>query len=180
MDPTRLALLVGRSMEGDPEAFGELVSGVTPGLRQYCKTFFSSWHDAEDAAQDAWIRAWQSLDSLRKRAAFKTWLYRLARNICLDRIRQRANDQQPVDGEALERTPVAERELPENIAVQRGEIADAWEIINSLPSALRQTFVLVALQEMSYKEAALVTNVSESTVRGRLARARNAISEAVS
>lgn len=180
MDPTRLALLVGRSMEGDPEAFGELVSGVTPGLRQYCKTFFSSWHDAEDAAQDAWIRAWQSLDSLRERAAFKTWLYRLARNICLDRIRQRANDQQPVDGEALERTPVPERELPENIAVQRGEIADAWEIINSLPSALRQTFVLVALQEMSYKEAALVTNVSESTVRGRLARARNAISEAVS
>ncbi len=180
MDPTRLALLVGRSMEGDPEAFGELVSGVTPGLRQYCKTFFSSWHDAEDAAQDAWIRAWQSLDSLRERAAFKTWLYRLARNICLDRIRQQANDQQPVDGEALERTPVPERELPENIAVQRGEIADAWEIINSLPSALRQTFVLVALQEMSYKEAALVTNVSESTVRGRLARARNAISEAVS
>lgn len=180
MDPTRLALLVGRSMEGDPEAFGELVSGMTPGLRQYCKTFFSSWHDAEDAAQDTWIRAWQSLDSLRERAAFKTWLYRLARNICLDRIRQRANDQQPVDGEALERTPVAERELPENIAVQRGEIADAWEIINSLPSALRQTFVLVALQEMSYKEAALVTNVSESTVRGRLARARNAISEAVS
>lgn len=180
MGPTRLALLVGRSMEGDPEAFGELVSGVTPGLRQYCKTFFSSWHDAEDAAQDAWIRAWQSLDSLRERAAFKTWLYRLARNICLDRIRQRANDQQPVDGEALERTPVPERELPENIAVQRGEIADAWEIINSLPSALRQTFVLVALQEMSYKEAALVTNVSESTVRGRLARARNAISEAVS
>ncbi|TAP28567.1 RNA polymerase sigma factor [Arthrobacter sp. S41] len=180
MDPTRLALLVGRSMEGDPEAFGELVTGVTPGLRQYCKTFFSSWHDAEDAAQDAWIRAWQSLDSLRERAAFKTWLYRLPRNICLDRIRQRANDQQPVDGEALERTPVPERELPENIAVQRGEIADAWEIINSLPSALRQTFVLVALQEMSYKEAALVTNVSESTVRGRLARARNAISEAVS
>ncbi|WP_347038454.1 sigma factor [Glutamicibacter halophytocola] len=63
MEPTRLAVLVGRSMEGDPEAFGELVTVMTPGLRQYCKTFFSSWHDAEDATQDAWIRAWQSLGS---------------------------------------------------------------------------------------------------------------------
>lgn len=58
MEPTRLTVLVGRSMEGDPEAFGELVTALTPGLRQYCKTFFSSWHDAEDATQDAWIRAW--------------------------------------------------------------------------------------------------------------------------
>ncbi|UYQ77405.1 RNA polymerase sigma factor [Glutamicibacter sp. JL.03c] len=180
MDSPRLTGLVGRSLEGDPEAFGELVTLLTPGLRQYCKTFFSSWHDAEDATQDAWIRAWQSLGSLRDRSVFKTWLFRLARNICLDRIRQRANDQQSVDDRVLEQTPVPDRELPENLALQRGEVDDAWAIINGLPSALRQTFVLIALQGMSYKEAALVTNVSESTVRGRLARARNAISEAVS
>lgn len=177
-DPTDSSCwsLYGRRSRGFRRAGHRDDSRATPVLQD----IFSSWHDAEDAAQDAWIRAWQSLDSLRERAAFKTWLYRLARNICLDRIRQRVNDQQPLDGEVLEQTPPPERDLPENIAVQRGEVADAWEIINSLPSALRQTFVLVALQDMSYKEAALVTNVSESTVRGRLARARKAISEAVS
>ncbi|WP_414652668.1 RNA polymerase sigma factor [Glutamicibacter sp.] len=64
--------------------------------------------------------------------------------------------------------------------MQRSEVDRAWDIVASLPSTLRQAFVLVTIEELTYQQAAIIANTSESTLRGRVARARKAFIEAVS
>lgn len=180
MEALELLALVGRSREGDQQAFAALVVELSPGLRRYCRSFFNNWQDVDDALQDTWVKAWKSLPTLNQNGAFKTWLYRVARNICLDRVRSPKSQVPSIDNEVLALVAAPEYLSPENVAVQRSETERAWSILATLPSALRQAFVLVCLEELSYQEAARITNTSESTIRGRIARARKLITEAVS
>lgn len=180
MDALELLAIVGRSREGDQQAFGVLVSELTPGLRRYCRSFFDNWQDTDDAVQDIWIKAWKSMHTLQQNGAFKTWLFRMARNVCLDRVRSPQSRIQAVDTEQFAETPAPEQLSPEYLTVQRSEVERAWDIVVSLPSTLRQAFVLVTIEELTYQQAAIIANTSESTLRGRVARARKAIIEAVS
>lgn len=180
MDALELLAIVGRSREGDQKAFGVLVSELTPGLRRYCRSFFDNWQDADDAVQDVWIKAWKSMHALQQNGAFKTWLFRMARNVCLDRVRSPQSRIQAVDTEQFAETPAPQHLSPEYLAVQRSEVERAWDVVAALPSTLRQAFVLVTIEELTYQQAAIIANTSESTLRGRVARARKAIIEAVS
>ncbi|WP_349931881.1 RNA polymerase sigma factor (plasmid) [Glutamicibacter mishrai] len=180
MDELERLAFVGRSREGDPEAFGMLVADLTPGLRRYCRSFFENWQDTDDAVQEVWIKAWKNLHTLKANGAFKTWIFRMARNVCLDRVRSAQNRVRVVDAEEFSGQPAPEHLSPEYLAVQRSEVDMAWGIVAKLPSTLKQAFVLVCLEGMTYEQAAAIANTSESTIRGRVARARKAIIEAVS
>ncbi|HJX79608.1 MAG TPA: sigma factor-like helix-turn-helix DNA-binding protein [Glutamicibacter sp.] len=87
---------------------------------------------------------------------------------------------QGVATEQFAETPAPENLSPDYLAVQRSEVDRAWDIVASLPSTLRQAFVLVTIEELTYQQAAIIANTSESTLRGRVARARKAFIEAVS
>ncbi|MFJ2621090.1 RNA polymerase sigma factor [Glutamicibacter sp. NPDC087344] len=180
MDELERLAFVGRSREGDPEAFGMLVSDLTPSLRRYCRSFFENWQDTDDAVQEVWIKVWKSMHTLKQNGAFKTWLFRMTRNVCLDRVRSAQNRVEVVDAEEFSGQPAPEHLSPEYLAVQRSEVDMAWSIVAKLPSTLKQAFVLVCLEGMTYEQAATIANTSESTIRGRVARARKAIIEAVS
>ncbi|WP_404288897.1 RNA polymerase sigma factor [Glutamicibacter arilaitensis] len=180
MDALELLVIVGQSREGDQQAFGVLVAELTPGLRRYCRSFFENWQDTDDAVQEVWIKAWKSMHALKQNGAFKTWLYRMARHACLDMVRSPQSRIQAFDTEEFAENPTPEHLAPEYLAVQRSEVERAWEIVSKLPSTLRQAFVLVSLEELTYEQAANIANTSESTIRGRVARARKAIIEAVS
>lgn len=180
MDDLERLAIVGRSREGDPEAFGMLVADLSPGLRRYCRSFFENWQDADDVVQDVWIKAWRSMGTLQQNGAFRTWLFRMTRNICLDRVRSAQSRVHVVEAEEFSGQPAAGNLSPEYVAVQRSEVDRAWSVVANLPSSLKQAFVLVCLEEMTYKQAATIANASESTIRGRVARARKAIIEAVS
>ncbi|PQZ85137.1 hypothetical protein CQ016_14910 [Arthrobacter sp. MYb222] len=130
--------------------------------------------------QEAWIKAWRSMHTLQQNGTFKTWLFRMTRNICLDRVRSAQSRVHVVDAEEFSGQPAAEHLSPEYLAVQRSEVDRAWNIVAKLPSTLKQAFVLVCLEDMTYEQAATIANTSESTIRGRVARARKAIIEAVS
>lgn len=180
VDAYELIATIGRSREGDPEAFERLVTELSPSLRRYCKSFFNSWEDADDAVQEAWIKAWKNIHTLKQNGAFKTWLFRMARNVCLDRVRSPKHKMPIVEAAELAAVPSGEHSVPEAIIVKRSETQDVWSIIASLPSTLKQAFILVGVEELTYAEAAHITNTSESTIRGRVARARKAIIEAMS
>jgi RNA polymerase sigma factor (sigma-70 family) len=128
---------------------------------------------AEDIVQDAFLRAFRSFDSWRGDSA-KAWLLSIVRNCFLNSVAAR---DRPGGGERVEELSgaaleVADTDNPETILAQRSEAAMLRNTIESLPEPFRETLVLRELEELSYKEIALLTNVPIGTVMSRIARAR--------
>jgi RNA polymerase sigma-70 factor (ECF subfamily) len=82
-------LLLARARRGDREAFGRLCEAHRHGLQLHCYRMTGSLHDAEDAVQEALLRAWRRLDSFEQRGPFRGWLQRIATNACLDALERR-------------------------------------------------------------------------------------------
>ena len=81
--------LVERAQGGDREAFGALVLAHQQFVYNLAWRALGDAHEAQDAAQEAFLRAWQALPSFRGQAQFRTWLYRIVTNVCLDHLRRR-------------------------------------------------------------------------------------------
>ena len=89
--------LVAAAAAGDDSAFGALVAGYHSELRAHCYRMLGSLHDAEDALQDALLRAWRGLPGFQGRSSLRSWLYAIVTNAALDVARQRARRELPVD-----------------------------------------------------------------------------------
>ncbi len=81
--------LVGAATAGDDDAFRRLVEPIRGELHLHCYRMLGSFHDAEDVLQDAQLKAWRSLRTFDGRASFRTWMFRVATNTCLDALRSR-------------------------------------------------------------------------------------------
>jgi RNA polymerase sigma-70 factor (ECF subfamily) len=128
--------------------------------------------EAEDVAQDAFVRAWQGLPRFRGQSQFRTWLYRIATNLCYNRI-PRLRQQLAALGEEH----IAE--LPDAISVDPARIAEADERraylhgeIGALPESYRLLILLRYQRELSYEEIAQVLDLPVGTVKTGLFRAR--------
>jgi RNA polymerase sigma-70 factor, ECF subfamily len=88
--------LLERARDGDELAFGELVEAHRGELRAYCYRMLGSVHDAEDALQDAMLRAWRGLPGFEGRSSVRSWLYSIATNAAVDVIRRRSRRELPV------------------------------------------------------------------------------------
>jgi RNA polymerase sigma factor (sigma-70 family) len=132
---------------------------------------------AEDIVQDAFLRAFRSFDSWRGDSP-KAWLLAIVRNCFLTSVAARdrhgGERAEALAGAALE---VADADSPETIVAQRNEAAMLRNVIESLPEPFRETLVLRELEELSYKEIALLTNVPIGTVMSRISRAREMLAE---
>ena len=91
------ARLLLAAQEGDRAAFEELVERNRADTLAHCYRMLGSPHDAEDALQDALVRAWKALPRFEGRSAFSTWLYRIATNVCLDMLRRKSRRVLPID-----------------------------------------------------------------------------------
>src|SRR6478735_6170283 len=97
--------LLGAARGGDHEAYRRLVEPHRRELHAHCYRMLGSNQDAEDALQDALLRAWRGLDRFEGRSSPRSWLYRIATNTCLDAIARRPKRILPVDGDGA---PVVE------------------------------------------------------------------------
>jgi RNA polymerase sigma-70 factor, ECF subfamily len=88
--------LVVRAREGDADAFGVLVEAHRAELHAHCYRMLASYHDAEDALQDALMRAWQALPGFEGRSSLRAWLYKIATNAALDIAKRRSRRELPV------------------------------------------------------------------------------------
>jgi len=135
--------------------------------------------DAEEAVQDAFVRAIRSLPGFEMRSAFSTWFHRIVYNVCVSRLSKNSKEQAVDDLDDASDSIASEDALPDADyeATEVGAIIS--EEIEKLPSAYAATFTLFFVDEMSYREIVEVTGLPIGTVKARLFRARMIVRNAV-
>ncbi|HEX6976043.1 MAG TPA: RNA polymerase sigma factor [Vicinamibacterales bacterium] len=129
--------------------------------------------DAEDVAQEAFVRAHREFGALRDRERFRAWLVRTTWRLAIDRWRQqrrRAAREQAVDEPIDTRTG-------EDVTITRERAARVWRAIDDLPDKLRVVIVLCAIEGHDLREVAHLLEIPEGTVKSRLFLARKALAE---
>ena len=174
--------LVRRVQRGDKGAFDALVLKYQHKLVKLVMRYTRSPADAEDIAQDAFIKAYRALPGFRGDSAFYTWLYRIAINTAKNAVV--ARDRSPIEF-SLDRHDAEESyELqgrmkdtatPEALVMTEEIRATVNGAIESLPEELRTAIVLRELEGLSYEEIAATMDCPVGTVRSRIFRAREAI-----
>jgi RNA polymerase sigma-70 factor (ECF subfamily) len=170
--------LVGRAKAGDADAFTELVERHEANVFGICLKMLHNAEDAEDCLQEVFIKAYEALPGFREEAKFSTWLYRIATNACLMRIRKKKLETVPLD------RPVetSDGQLPREVAdwttnpateVMNEELNTVLtQHINDLPPDNRIVFVLRDIHGLSTDDTAGVLGLSIPAVKSRLHRAR--------
>lgn len=176
--------LVVRARAGDLSAFELLVARYERRIYNLALRMLGSPADAEDAAQEAFLRAFASLASFRGHARFGTWLYRVAINACRDELRRRRRlptgplelaDPQP--SAALRPDPPDAGPGPEAAAERREVRALVERAVAALPAEYREAVLLRDLHDLSYEEIAAALGVAVGTVKSRIHRGRQLLRE---
>jgi RNA polymerase sigma-70 factor (ECF subfamily) len=179
--------LVQRVQKGDKTAFDLLVRKYQHKVVKLVTRYLRDPSDAEDVAQEAFIKAYRAIPQFRGDSAFYTWLYRIAINTAKNAIVSR--DRSPVefdlDLQSVEESNsmqmrLADAETPESL-LQTEEIRTTVnQAIEALPEDLRTAIVLRELEGLSYEDIALAMDCPVGTVRSRIFRAREAIDKRLS
>lgn len=175
-DPAE-APLVAAAQAGCPEAFRTLVELHQQPIYRFCFHYLRDAGDAREACQDTFIRAHGALARYRHRTRFSTWLFRIALNLCRDRMRARpaARGRQLV---ALEAQEIPCRQpAPDEAAMRDTDLAKLDRGLAAMPEKLRSLLVLSCLDGHSHAECAAILNCSERAIEGRLYRARQRLTD---
>jgi RNA polymerase sigma-70 factor (ECF subfamily) len=182
---TELARRVGT---GEEAALRLLMKRHNQTLFRTARAILRDDAEAEDAVQDAYLKAIRGIDQFRSDSKLSTWLVRITVNEALGRLRKtkRAAQVIPLAGDLAEGKEAHDNVMDERTATPEEETlrAEARRImesrIDALPDAFRAVFVLRAIEELSVEEAASVLDIPEATVRTRFFRARSLLRESLS
>lgn len=160
------ALLVRRTLAGDPRAFAALVDRHSGVCLRYAARMLGTREDAEDAAQEAWLRAYRALHTYEPSRPFRTWLLTILVNRCRTAklLQRRREARVVVDDELLTLAAVA----PDASIEEDDEIARALAQLDPLQ---REAFLLKHVEQLSYDEMAAVTGAGVSALKMRVSRA---------
>ena len=180
-------VLAARAAAGDGPAFETIMRRHNRLLFRTARSILKSDAEAEDALQDAYLRAWRAIDGFRAEAKLSTWLVRIVVNESLARLRRSGAQVIPLDAtidsnhdDAEDRMEDDPDQRPEPV-VLRAEMRRLMEAcIDRLPDAFRSVFILRAVEEMSVEDVATALGLPEPTVRTRLFRARGLLREGLS
>ncbi len=173
--------LVLRVQQGDKSAFDLLVIKYQHKIVQLVNRYIKDPSEAQDVAQEAFIKAYRALGNFRGDSAFYTWLYRIAintaKNYLVSRSRRSSDYQVDVqDAEAVENAPQLQgMETPERLLLNQEIIDTIKTAIDKLPEEMRIAIMLREFEGMSYEEIAQAMDCPVGTVRSRIFRAREAI-----
>jgi len=171
-------LLVNAAKGGDVAAFEELVNRYEGKILRLTRNITGNREDAEDAMQDAFLKAYAHLDGFQQDSRFYTWLVRIAANEALMRLRKRRPGQLSLDEPIEEDNDLMPRELEDWRPNPEREYAKAElqtllaEVIEKLEPEYRIALVLRDIEELSTQETADALGLSVANVKSRLLRAR--------
>ena len=171
-------LLVNAAKGGDVAAFEELVNRYEGKILRLTRNITGNREDAEDAMQDAFLKAYAHLDGFQQDSRFYTWLVRIAANEALMRLRKRRPGQlsldEPIegDGDLMPRELEDWRPNPEREYAKAELQAQLGEVIEKLEPEFRIVLVLRDIEELSTQETAEALGISVPNVKSRLLRAR--------
>lgn len=174
--------LLARVIDRDPEAFQILMERYAGPITNLAFRFLGNRPDAEEIAQDLFLRLYEHPPRLDETTRLFTWLYRVAVNLCLDRLRRRRRaplmvslDLPTEEGaeETLgQRLPHPGAPTPREQAARTELAASVRRVVAALPISLRAPLLLSTLEELSHDSIAQVLRISPKAVERRLARAR--------
>ena len=163
-------LLIAAAKAGDIDAFEKIVRRYQTDVLRLALHIVRDLGAAEDATQEAFVRAFRFLRRYRGDSKFSTWLFSIARNCAFDELRRSTRGGQPRDRFDTE---VAARESDAQVGL---EIREAMA---GLPLELREAVILIDMFGMSYREAATIVRIAEGTVKSRVHRARRLLIDAL-
>lgn len=177
--------LVKRVQNGDKQAFGILVERYQNRILHVLTPFLKNRADAEDVAQDAFVRAYRALAKFKGDSAFYTWLYRIAINtaknyLAAKKVRPPSSDVDMADvGESAYDVKLRDEDSPEQL-LHRDEVESAvYKAMAELPDEQRTALMLREIDGMSYEDIAITTDCPIGTVRSRIFRARDSIEKVI-
>lgn len=179
----RDAELIARCRASDSAAFDQIVQRYQDRVFSYVRHLIPDRQDAEDIAQEVFLRAYASLGSFESRASLQTWLFRIATNLSIDYLRKRrSRDRVPVSLDALQAEGRAQdigtgavRQDPANAVVQSEFRSRLLKAVEELPERLRTVLVLHDIEGLPYDQIAGILRCPLGTVKSRLFHARMAL-----
>ena len=168
-----------QARRGDKVAFGQLVEAYKGPVFNLAYRMLSNAGEAEEAAQEVFIRAYTRLDTYNPKHKFSTWILSIASNFCIDLLRKRRALLLSID-EPLPPHPalMSDRSKgPEAQSMMSEQQKLVQELLATLPTEYREAVVLRYWHEMSYEEIAEVMNTTVSAIKSRLFRARRQLAE---
>lgn len=167
----------------------QILDNLKPGLTSFCYRMLGSIEDADDAVQETYIRVWQSWNSFRQESSYKTWIYRIASNLCLDKLRQAKRRTLPVDLSDPAVSIIEPRETlpdsswiwltpdlgenPEDAFIRRDTLQLCFiALLQTLPPRQRAVLILKDVFDWSSKQIAETLGMSPAAVNSALQRAR--------
>lgn len=184
-------MLMVRYQRGDREAFGELVLRYETPVYNFVIRHLRHSESAHDVTQDVFLRVVQKAAEFKHEARFSTWLYTIARNLCVDHLRKLSHRRHPSLDQPLKegddsRTllesiadghPRASVERSATSVMVQSRIVDA---VQQLPDDQREVFLLREIANLPFKEIAVITGVGENTVKSRMRYALDRLQDALS
>jgi RNA polymerase sigma-70 factor (ECF subfamily) len=178
-----VALLVRQCLAGDPQAWQQLVTSQHRRIYAICYRFTGSSSDAEDLTQDVFLKLYKNLGSYdTSKGSFNTWITTLARNLLVDHFRrtrlERASDSLDASYDGEDDSPTMADRLADSRPSQEQHVAGlelkarVQHALQQLSPELREAVILRDLEDMDYKEIAVVLKIPEGTVKSRISRGR--------
>ncbi len=177
------ANLVGRCLGGDEKSFEELLNKYRKTVYSICLRMVRNPTDAEDLAQEAFIRTFSVLDRYNPVYPFSSWLFRITSNLCIDFIRRRKDGIYSLDQPVMGNEGEMSRQVPSGVVkpdrdMETKEMMTALEeSIQLLPEHYRIIVILRHQEQLTYEEISDNLGIPLGTVKARIHRARNLIRE---
>ncbi|MDE0683591.1 MAG: sigma-70 family RNA polymerase sigma factor [Candidatus Poribacteria bacterium] len=165
---------VHQTVEGDVEAFNELVNRHHSKIYGLAYRMLGNPDDAADATQETFLEAYKSIKTFLFQSQFGTWLYRIGINTCQQYIRKSQSNERKLTAytrEAEIHGPASENDSPERVAIKTEQNEVVQDAIGQLPPKQREVVTLYYMQHMKYREIAEILKCSEGTVASRLNQA---------
>lgn len=184
----RSEILIKGFQSGDKEAFDKLVLENMNKVFNLCYRFVGNYEEADDCAQETFIKVYRHLNKFRFQSAFSTWLYRIAVNTCKNHLKSAGyrNSKETVsidkdirsnEGETYKFEIKDETLSPANVLERKEKSAQIQSAINSLSGEHKEVVVLRDIEGLSYGKIAEITGNELGTVKSKLARAREKLRE---
>ena len=173
--------VIQRCLHGDQSAWDLIVRQYWRKVFNVAYKFVGRHDEAEDLAQDIFLKVFKSLDTFDRRANFQTWLISVSRNLCIDHYRSVRKERETInrDVDASELSPAAPDEGPVAAIEQRDRVMLLRQALAALPESLRTAVLMRDIQERSYQEIADTLRLPEGTVKSRINRGRTELARQI-
>jgi RNA polymerase sigma-70 factor (ECF subfamily) len=171
LDEAHELSLIRRVAERDTAAYRELVDSLLPRIARFAERLLGNRAESEDVAQETFMKLWTAASTFTPQARPSTWIYRIAHNLCIDRIRKRRAE---TDVESVA-TSAADR--PSGLFARKETSEAVQRALAELPERQRAALTLVHYEGLAAEEAASVLEISIEALESLLARGRRTLRE---